>query len=120
MTRCVGMLLLTIVLVAGPAHAGPGSRILATGGASPIEGGSGGGLSPWATITGYASSGETGFTAFATHVGVADFGLTTAGAAVGWHDRVEASFARQRLHQFDEMPPAVCEIDVGVEGSASR
>ena len=114
MSRLLPLVLLLGVLATSLADASPGSRILATGGASPIEGGSGGGLSPWATITGYASSGETGYTAFATHVSVADFALTTTGAAVGWNDRLEASFTRQRL-QVDALDTALEQHVYGVK-----
>jgi hypothetical protein len=75
-----------------------GSRILGTGGVSPIEGGSGGGLLSWSTITGYGSAAEVGTTAFATTVQVDDFQLQTMGAAVGYDNRVELSFARQKLY----------------------
>lgn len=93
--RCITAGLLTLSLAAPGALAG--SRILATGGATPIEGGGGGGITPWALITGYGSSGETGISAFATRVDVRDFRLDSAGLAVGWNDRLEASFARQAL-----------------------
>ena len=42
-----------------------GSRIIATGGASSIEGSAGGGIVPWAVLNGYASSDEWAATAFA-------------------------------------------------------
>ncbi len=97
----VGMGLLTLGLAAPAAQAG--SRIVATGGVTPIEGGGGGGITPWALITGYGSSGEVGVTAFATRVDVDDFRLDSLGVAVGWHDRLEISFARQALdvHPLD-------------------
>lgn len=97
----VGMGLLTFWLAAPTAQAG--SRIVATGGVTPIEGGGGGGITPWALITGYGSSGEVGVTAFATRVDVDDFRLDSLGVAVGWHDRLEVSFARQALdvHPLD-------------------
>lgn len=86
-----------VVLLGFASSVHAGSRIVATGGVSPIEGGGGGGLSPWALVTGYGSAGEWGGSAFATRVQVKDFMLSSAGAAVGWSDRVELSAARQWL-----------------------
>lgn len=77
------------------AHAG--SKILGTGAVSPIEGGAGGGIAPWALITGYGSDGEWGGSVFHTRVEVDDFGLDVSGLAVGWQDRLEVSYARQTL-----------------------
>jgi hypothetical protein len=102
------------LLTAAPVQAG--SRILATGGVTPIEGGGGGGLSPWALITGYASSGETGVTSFATRVDVKDFRLTSMGAAVGWNDRLELSFARQEL----DVTPLDTTLEQDVFGLKAR
>lgn len=86
-----------ITLLTAAHSAIAGSRIVATGGASPIEGGGGGGLSPWAVITGYASSEEVGVTGFATRIDVRDFTLSSRGAAMGWNDRLEVSYTRQSL-----------------------
>lgn len=102
------------LLTAAPAQAG--SRILATGGVTPIEGGGGGGLSPWALITGYASSGEISVTSFATRVDVKDFRLTSMGAAVGWNDRLELSFARQEL----DVAPLDTTLEQDVFGLKAR
>lgn len=72
-----------------------GSKVIATGGASTIEGSAGGGIVPWAVINSYASSDEWGATAFATQVGVDDFTLNVAGASINYDNRWELSFARQ-------------------------
>lgn len=73
------------------------SRILATGGASPIEGGGGGGISPWAVIAGYASTSEWGSSVFATKVATDDLQLDVAGVALGFNNRFELSYAEQSL-----------------------
>ena len=73
------------------------SRILATGGATQIEGQAGGGIVPWAVLTGYGSDDEFGVSGFATHVDVDDFSLTAYGLAMSYDNRVELSFARQSL-----------------------
>lgn len=74
-----------------------GTRLLATGGAATIEGAAGGGLVPWATITGYGSREEVGGSAFATRVDTGDYRLDVQGATVGLFNRIELSAARQEL-----------------------
>jgi hypothetical protein len=70
-------------------------KLLLTGGVSSIDGAAGGGMTPWAVIGTNATSGEIGGTAFVTRASTQDYGLTTVGAAVAWHDRVEVSLAQQ-------------------------
>lgn len=94
MRKCLAVLAAATLLV-GALPAAAGNKLLATGGASPIEGGGGGGLSPWALIAGYGSSSEWGVTAFATAVDVDDYRLDAYGAAFGWGDRLELSYTRQ-------------------------
>lgn len=77
------------------AHAG--GRLLATGGATEIEGSAGGGIVPWALISGYGTEDEIGGTAFLTNVRVPNYDLVSYGAAVGLYNRVELSYAQQRL-----------------------
>lgn len=87
------LLFVLMLLSSGTAQAG--SKVIATGGASTIEGSAGGGIVPWAVINSYASSDEWGATAFATQVGVDDFTLNVAGASISYDNRWELSFARQ-------------------------
>lgn len=75
-------------------HAG---RLLATGGASSIEGSAGGGIVPWAVIAGYGTDEQWGGAAFATRVEVRDYALTSQGVALGWRNRVELGVARQHF-----------------------
>lgn len=70
-------------------------KLLLTGGVSSIDGAAGGGLTPWAVIGSNATAGETGFTAHLSRARTQDYGLTTYGVALGWHDRVELSLAQQ-------------------------
>jgi len=79
-----------------PAIASDG-RLLATGGASSIEGSAGGGITPWAVLSGYGEEGEWGATAFATRVDLPDYRLDVAGMAVSYGNRIELSYARQRF-----------------------
>jgi len=74
-----------------------GSRVTATGGATSIEGSAGGGVVPWAVINGYGSSDEWSATAVATGVFVDDYTLKVIGASVSYDNRIELSYARQRL-----------------------
>lgn len=83
-------------LLAGLASADQG-RLLATGGASSLEGAAGGGITPWAVLAGYGERGEWGADVFATRVETADYRLDVAGLAASFDNRVEFSYARQRF-----------------------
>ena len=77
-----------------------GSRLLATGGVTTVEGAAGGGIVPMAVISGYGAQEEWGTTAFASYLDTADYQLKVVGASLGWHNRLEFSFAEQQLiHQ---------------------
>lgn len=82
------------LLLATAAHA-EGGKLLLTGGVSSIDGAAGGGLTPWAVTASYATEGEVGGTAFLTAASTQDYRLSDAGVALGWHDRLEVSLARQ-------------------------
>src|SRR5205807_10669045 len=73
-------------------------RLLATGGATQIEGSAGGGIVPWAVLSGYATEDQNGGTAFLTYVNTGDYSLWAAGGAFTFHNRLELSAAEQRLH----------------------
>ena len=106
------------LLVAGSAHAqtfppGDGNgKLLLTGGVTSIDGAAGGGLTPWAVIGSYATSGEIGATAFITRAKTQDYGLTTYGAAVGFKDRVEVSIARQEFNASVVVPDTTLKLDI--------
>ncbi|WP_397380458.1 DUF3034 family protein [Pseudomonas sp.] len=72
-------------------------RLLATGGASSIEGAAGGGIAPWAVLSGYGERGEWGADVFATRVETGDYRLDVAGVGVAFDNRIELSYARQRF-----------------------
>jgi hypothetical protein len=72
-------------------------RLLATGGASSIDGAGGGGITPWAVLAGYGEQSEWGGTAFVTRVETGDYRLDVAGGAVSFDNRIELSYARQRF-----------------------
>ena len=70
-------------------------RLLATSGVTEIEGAAGGGLVPWALITGYGTNSSIGGNLHYTLVHLPDFNLHAAGAGVGLFDRVELSYTHQ-------------------------
>lgn len=99
MTRSVCLMVMLgcgLLLGSSLAH-GQNSRLVATGGGSMIEGGSGGGIVPWATVAGYSSEGEWGGAAFITRVDSGDYRLDSRGLALGWGNRLELSVTDQRF-----------------------
>lgn len=83
-------------LAAAPAAARDG-RLLATGGATQVEGAAGGGIVPWAVLAGYGTRDQDGGTAFYTRVDTGDYALDAYGAAYTFRNRLELSVARQRF-----------------------
>jgi|JI10StandDraft_1071094.scaffolds.fasta_scaffold364068_2 hypothetical protein len=79
------------------ATAQAGGRLLATDGATQIEGSAGSGLVPWAVVAGTGTRDEIGGSGFATGVFVDDLRLASFGLAAGFWDRIEVSFAHQIL-----------------------
>lgn len=76
-------------------------KLLLTGGVSQIEGAAGGGLTPWAVITGYETADQIGATAYYTRVDVQGYHLNDTGIAVGLYDRLEFSLAQESLNTED-------------------
>ena len=70
-------------------------KLLATGGVSQVEGAGGGGLTPWALITGYGTRDGIGANVHNTYVSLGNYRLNSYGVAVGLYDRVELSYAKQ-------------------------
>ena len=73
------------------------SRLLATGGASTIEGAAGGGIVPMAVIAGYGAQEEQSAVAFGSYVDTGDYQLKVFGGSWSWRNRVELSIAQQKL-----------------------
>lgn len=73
------------------------SRLLATGGASTIEGAAGGGIVPMAVIAGYGAQEEQGAVAFGSYVDTGDYQLEVIGGSWSWRNRLELSIAQQKL-----------------------
>lgn len=92
------------------------SRLLATGGASSIEGQAGGGITPWAVISGYGDTGEWGGAIGLGRVSVDDFQLDVQSLSVGLENRFEFSVSRQDL----EVAPLGLNISQDVFGAKVR
>ncbi len=89
--------LMLAIMLSGAGWAQSG-KLLATGGVTQFEGAGGGGLTPWALITGYGTADEIGGSAHYTRIQTSRYQLDTVGVGVGFFDRLELSLARQRLH----------------------
>ena len=72
-------------------------KFLATGGVSEVEGAGGGGITPWALISGYGTRDSWGANAHYTYIDTQDYSLGTYGVAVGIADRLEVSLAKQEF-----------------------
>ena len=81
-----------------------------TAGFNDVDGAGGGGLVPWALITGYGTADSWGANAHVTLVPLRDFRLLSYGVAVGVVDRVEASITNDR---FDVKGTALSGVSVG-------
>ena len=84
---------LLVWLACGQAHAQDSARLLATSGVTQIEGAGGGGLAPWALITGYGTRDAVGANIHDTVIELPDFLLNSAGASIGLYDRMEISYS---------------------------
>lgn len=105
--------LVLLACVAAAQGAWAGDRLLGTWGVSQVEGAGGGGLSPWATITGTGSSNQIGGSAYVTRMKTqGDYELRIVGAAVGIHDRVELGMARWSFRLADVVPGRSLEMNV--------
>ncbi|MDP9064681.1 MAG: DUF3034 family protein [Pseudomonadota bacterium] len=80
-----------------------------TAGFSDVDGAGGGGLVPWALITGYGTSDSWGANAHYTALQLRDFRLRSYGVSVGILDRFEASVTTDR---FDAIGTALDGLSV--------
>lgn len=88
---------LLLLALSAPLHAADEGRLQATGGLVTIEGAGGGGLVPWATMSGLSTrpGHDVVFGMSSTRVG--DFQLDSIGLSASWHDRFELSLGRQQF-----------------------
>jgi len=89
-----------------------GDRLLATGGVVQIEGAGGGGLTPWALISGYGTDKQIGGSAFYTEAKTnGDFEISAGGVSVGLFNRLEISLSQQKLGLSDTVPGESIRMD---------
>jgi hypothetical protein len=98
--------ILSLVFIASVGAHASSDRLLATGGVGELEGSGGGGLTPWALISGLGTDREFGGSVACTFIEPQDFSLRSCGATLGWRDRLELSFAEQRFGLGDVAPGA--------------
>lgn len=96
---------LVMALMSPMAVVNAGDRLLATGGVMQIEGAAGGGLIPWALISGYGTREQVGGTVFYTQAKTTgNFDMNLGGVSVGFNNRVEISYAQQHFGLSDTVP----------------
>jgi hypothetical protein len=86
------------------------SKLLATGGVSSLGGAGGGGIVPWALITGYGTDREIGGSAYGTFVGTGSLIATDGGLGLGLFNRVELTYSRYSLNLGDNYASVVTQV----------
>ncbi|MGJ8669508.1 MAG: DUF3034 family protein [Oceanococcus sp.] len=115
--------LITIgLLCAGQASADiiNSGKVLATGGVITVDGAGGGGISPWATISGYGTRDGINAGLHYTWVYLPDYTLNSYGVTAGFYDRLELSWAQSVLptgSTFDTVGLAAdaAGLDLGID-----
>ncbi len=102
-----------------PAHAGwyNDGKVLATGGVITVDGAGGGGITPWATISGYETRDGINGGLHYTWVYLPSYSLNSYGATLGFFDRLELSYTNSTLptgSTFDTVGLAARLISTGV------
>ena len=111
--RMLRLIILVFIFVSTQLFAADG-KLLATPGVSQVEGSGGGGLVPWAQLSGYASQDEIAVNAFCSQAQLSDFRLRSCGAQLNLYDRVELSVAQQDFNALDT------SIDLNIVGVKTR
>ena len=86
-----------LFLVFVPTLCAANGKLLATSGTSSLEGSGGGGMTPWAILSGYGAQGESAVSAYITQINLSDFTMQSYGLAASYDDRAELSFSRQTI-----------------------
>lgn len=98
MKKIIPALMAALACAAAYAQSSPDmGKLLATGGVIQVEGAGGGGITPWALISGYGSRDSWGANAHYTYINTQDYKLGSYGVAIGIADRLEVSFANQEF-----------------------
>lgn len=95
---------LSAIVLASPGAAEdlrPGGKLMLTNGVTSIEGSSGGGISSWGLIAGNETSNGIGGSAHVSIIALPDYDWQSHGAAIGFFDKVEVSYARQNFNTRD-------------------
>jgi hypothetical protein len=79
-----------------------GGKLVGSSGVTQVEGSGGGGLVPWATLSGSGTRDEMSASAFFSAVNTDDFRMSAYGASFAYHDRVEVSVAHQNFKSDDK------------------
>ena len=93
-------LITLLALSAQPAHADGwynDGKVFLTGGVVTIDGAGGGGITPWATISGYGTRDGINGGLHYTFAYLPNYSLNSYGATVGIYDRFELSYTRSTL-----------------------
>ena len=90
-----GFVLAALIGLSAAGQAQESGRLLATSGVTQLEGAGGGGLVPWALITGYGTRDAIGANVHYTSAYLPSFTLQSAGVSVGLMDRLELSYTHQ-------------------------
>jgi hypothetical protein len=72
-------------------------KLLATAGLSQIEGAGGGGIVPWATLTGYDSQDQISVSVGLSQVDLKDYRLNVHALSASFYDKFELSLGHQRF-----------------------
>ncbi len=72
-------------------------KLLATSGLSQIEGAGGGGIVPWATLSGYDSQDQISISVALSQVDLEDYRLNVQAVSASFYDRIEFSLGQQRF-----------------------
>jgi hypothetical protein len=104
--------IVTIYLCLFSMSALAGDRLLASGGVTQIEGAGGGGLTPWALISGYGTDQQIGVSAYYTALkSNGGFDIKSSGVSVGFYNRLEVSLSQQKLGLGDTVPGASIKLN---------
>lgn len=72
-------------------------KLIGTAGLIQVEGSGGGGIVPWATLSGYDSDEQFSISATATQLSLSDYRLNVLGVSASFYDKFEVSVAKQRF-----------------------
>ncbi|MFT4929947.1 MAG: hypothetical protein ACI8WB_006082 [Phenylobacterium sp.] len=112
----VGLCSLLLCLTFAPNNAFAGNKLIGTAAVNHIEGSAGGGLIPWAVLSGYATDDQWAASVFSSHSQVDDYSLDTLGFAVNYHDRIELSYSRLTF----DIDAAATDLQMNVVGAKVR